>query len=172
MVQTLKSLMGRGIGNSRITNQIFSDEIIFNKNLTSCVCVEIVFNKCTFNRLDFETTVFSRCKFQNCRFLESNLTVVKTYQCNFENCTFIKSNFSDSVIDETTFDCCQFKEICFAEAYFENCNFQDTEFKNIDNRSSCAILENSKISVRAWSISFSGNLNFTTILKFHTIRLT
>ena len=45
MADTFKSLIGKGKGNLKITNQIFSDEIISTKNATGCIFTEIVFNK-------------------------------------------------------------------------------------------------------------------------------
>ena len=146
MINTFKSLIGNGKGGLRITNQIFSDEILSIKNATGCIFIEIVFNKCTFDRLNFESTTFSQCK--------------------FHNSTFIKSNFSDSEISETSFDCSQFEETSFAQAYLENCNFQDTKFKDTDTRGLCAIIEDSKISMQGWSISFSGGFNFDKLLEF------
>lgn len=161
MTDTFKSLIGNGKVNLRITNQIFSDEIISTKNATGCIFIEIVFNRCTFDRLNFKSTAFSQCTF-----LASNLNAAEIYQCNFENCTFIKSDFSDSEISETSFHWCQFEETSFAQAYLENCNFQDTKFKNMDTRGLCAIIEDSKISMQGWSISFSGGFNFDKLLEF------
>ena len=166
MTDTFKSLIGNGKGSLRITNQIFSDEILSTKNATGCIFIEIVFNRCTFDRFNFESTAFSQCKFQECTFLESNLNAAEIYQCNFGNSTFIKSDFSDSEISETSFHWCQFEETSFAQAYLENCNFQDTKFKNTDTRGLCAIIEDSTISMQGWSISFSGGFNFDKLLEF------
>ena len=166
MINTFKSLIGNGKGGLRITNQIFSDEILSIKNATGCIFIKIVFNKCTFDRLNFESTAFSQCKFHKCTFLESNLNAAEIYQCKFDNSTFIKTNFSDSEISETSFHCSQFEETSFAQAYLENCNFQDTKFKDTDTRGLCAIIEDSKISMQGWSISFSGGFNFDKLLEF------
>jgi uncharacterized protein YjbI with pentapeptide repeats len=70
MINTFKSLIGNGKGGLRITNQIFSDEILSSKNATGCIFIKIVFNKCTFDRLNFESMAFSQCKFHKCTFLE------------------------------------------------------------------------------------------------------
>ena len=89
MINTFKSLIGNGKGGLRITNQIFSDEILSIKNATGCIFIEIVFDKCTFDRLNFESTTFSQCKFHKCRFLESNLNAAEIYQCKFDNSTLL-----------------------------------------------------------------------------------
>ena len=156
MPDTFKSLIGKGKGGLKIINKILSI-----KNATGCIFIEIVFNRCTFDRLNFESQAFSQCTF-----LESNLNAAEIYQCKFDNSTFIKSNFGDSEISETSFHCFQFEETSFAQAYFENCNFQDSRFKNTDARGLCAIIENSKISMQGWSISFSGSFNFDKVLEF------
>ena len=146
MINTFKSLIGNGKGSLRIPNQILSDEILSSKNATGCIFIKIVFNKCTFDRLNFESTAFSQCK---------------VYKC-----TFLESNFIDSEISETSFHCSQFEETSFAQAYLENCNFQDSKFKNTDTRGLCAIIEDSKISMQDWSIIFNKGFNFDKLLEF------
>lgn len=166
MINTFKSLIGKGKGGLRITNQTFSDEILSIKNATGCIFIKIVFNNCTFDRLNFDGTAFSKCKFHKCTFLESGLYAASIYQCKFDNSTFIKSNFSDSEISETSFHCSQFEETSFAQAYLENCNFQDTKFKDTNTRGLCPIIVDSKISMPGWSISFSGGFDFNKLLEF------
>ena len=166
MTRTLKSLLENGKGNLKVVNQIFLDEILSITNVNNSIFIEVVFKKCTFDKLNLESTVFSQCKFHECTFLESNLNVTRTNESNFEKCDFIKSNFNESEINDTIFHLCQFEETSFAQAYLENCNFQNTKFTNIDNRGLCAILEDSKISMEDWSINFSGSFNFEKCLKF------
>jgi len=165
-MNTLKSFIENGKGCFRISHEIFSDEILSTKKASGCIFIYIVFNKCTFDRLDFEMTAFSQCKFYKCTFLESNLNAAQIYQCEFDKCTFLESTFHESEIQETSFYYSQFEETSFAKAVLENCNFQDTKFKNPDTRGLCAILEDSKISMPGWSISFSGDFDFDKILEF------
>lgn len=65
MTKPLKSLIENGKGSLTITNQIFSDEIISTKNVTGCIFIEIIFNRSTFDRFNFESTAFSQCKFDS-----------------------------------------------------------------------------------------------------------
>ena len=166
MINTFKSLLGNRKGDLRITNQKFSDEIISIKNATGYIFIKIVFNKCTFDRLNFGSTAFSQCNFHKCTFIESNLNAAEIYQCKFDNSTFIKSDFSESEISETNFHCSQFEEASFAQAYLENCNFQDTKFKDTDTRGLCAIIVDSKFCIQGCSISLNGGFNFDKLLEF------
>ena len=48
MKNSLKSHIGEGKGNLRITNQIYSDEVISEKTINCYVFIEVEFENCQF----------------------------------------------------------------------------------------------------------------------------
>lgn len=53
MTKTFNSFLGEGRSNSKITNQIFSNETISDNIATGCIFVETIFNKFTIERVAF-----------------------------------------------------------------------------------------------------------------------
>ena len=169
MENTLKSCIGEGKGNLRITNKIYSNEFISEKKIISCIFIDVAFENCQFESVNFDCTVFSQCKFDQCSFSGSNFDGAEIRRCKFNNSKFIKSQLTDLEIKQVTFDCCQFEEVWFARSYIENSFFSYTEFQNMDTRGSSAIIKNSKISIKnSGSILFDGSFDFDQILKFLT----
>ena len=166
MIDTFNSLIKNKKGLLKITDQVFSDEIISNNSANSAILIKTMFKNCTFDLFHFRGAAFSQCTFKDCTFLESDFKATEIYQCNFDNCTTINSNFIDSVISETNFNNCQFEETCFDNGSFEDCNFQETKFQNLDNDELFAMITNSKVSTQYWSISFNGDFDFDKVVEF------
>ena len=169
MKNSLKSCLDERKGNLRVTNQIYSDEIISEKNINCCIFIDVEFKNCQFENINFYSTVFSQCKFDQCIFSGSNFDGAAIRRCKFNNSKFIKSKLTDLEIKQVTFDCCQFEEVSFAQSYIEDSFFSYTEFQNMNTRGLCPIIKNSKISIKnSGSILFDGRFDFDQVLKFLT----
>ena len=169
MENTLKSYIEEGKGDLRITNQIYSDEVISEKNINCYVFIEVEFKNCQFESVNFYSTVFSQCKFDQCSFSGSNFDAAEIRRCKLNNSKFIKSNLTNLEIEQVTFDCCKFDEVSFAKSYIEDSFFSYTEFQNMKTKGLCSIIENSKISIKnSGSIFFDGDFDFDKVLKFLT----
>jgi uncharacterized protein YjbI with pentapeptide repeats len=167
MKNTLKKCLDERNEALRIRSQIYSDEVLSEENIVACVFIDVEFNNCQFENVSFGSTVFTECRFDQCVFRGSTLDSAEIRRCKLNNSKFIKSYLTNLEVEEVTFDSCKFHDVCFGKSYIETSCFSYCEFENIDERSSCSIIENSKISINNHqSLLLYGDFDFYQVLKF------
>lgn len=165
--KTLKRYLDQGTGPLRIRSQIYLDEVLSKEQIICCVFIDVRFQNCQFENVNFGSSVLTECQFDQCVFSESFFNGAEIRRCKFKNCKFIKSYLTKLEVEEVTFDSCKFQEVCFGDkSYIENSCFSSCEFEKIDEKSLGSIIENSKISINNYrSVILNGHFDFYQVLK-------
>jgi uncharacterized protein YjbI with pentapeptide repeats len=166
MNKTFQSLIQHFKGNFQITDQTFSDEIIFKQHMYSCNFIQLIFLNCSFNEVNFNGSSLVKCEFNGCTFNESRLQKIEVDSCRFQNCKFINSKLDKADFDTTIFNSCQFQKISLGGGYFLDCQINESNFEEITTDNFSAIIVDSQFSKSERSIKLKGDFNFNDLLKF------
>ena len=135
-INTLKNIIStlKKGGDFKITYQNFSNEIIFQKNLSGTILIlgEVKLSNCDFKEVDFTGSHFIDCNFENCKFHNTILHKCEFWNCTFKNCEILGCMLTKADLDNNVFTNCQFKKVDFGWSHFMDCEFLETRLDDIN----------------------------------------
>ena len=133
MNQTLISIFDiRGPKLLEISNQTFSDEIIFGEFIDSCNFHKINFINCSFEECEFLGATLHLCVFKNCIFNDTTIRKSDIADCLFTNCQFIESHLTPKTnFFRTVFRNSQFLIVDFSFSFLSECEFKESSLSKI-----------------------------------------
>jgi len=140
--------------NLEIIDQAFSNEIVFDQDLSMSFFCDLKFENFNFGKVNFSGSCFRDCEFENCRFEKIVMRKSEFTECTFQNCKFLESSLSKVEFDNTSFKACQFSRVNLGWSCWLDSAFIETEFEQVD-------LEGATLSNLKIKDSLFLNLNFT-----------
>ena len=133
MSQTLISILEtRGPKCLEISNQTFSDEIIFGEFIDVCNFHKINFINCSFEECEFLGANLYLCVFKNCTFNDTTIRKSDIADCLFTNCQFIESHLTPRTnFFRTVFLKSQFLIVDFSFSLLSECEFKESSLSKI-----------------------------------------
>ena len=115
-----------------IGKQTFSNEILFDQDLSCAILSKIHFLNCEFEEVDFTGSYFGTCIFENCTFQNTIFYKCEFWKCTFQNCQILECNLTKSDFNTSIFTNCKFQEVNFISSALKYCEFTEPKFENID----------------------------------------
>lgn len=134
MTQTFNDILAT-LENSKsleVGNQAFTNEIIFDQDLSMSVFWDLNFSNFNFSKVNFSGSYFTDCKFENCTFDKTILRKCEFTDSTFKNCNIINSSLTKAEFDEHIFKNCQFNKVDFGWSQFTDCEFLQTKLDDIN----------------------------------------
>lgn len=153
--------------NSRLVigEKTFSNEILFDQDLSCAILGKIHFLNCEFEEVDFAGSCFGTCIFENCIFKNTIFYKCEFWKCTFQNCQILECNLTKSDFDNSIFTNCKFQEVNFIASQFKYCEFTEPKFENIDLNLRCMIVVDSKVCKSNDCIEIKDFSSFQKLLR-------
>ena len=136
MKQTLSSIFEtQGPQSLNISDQDFSEDILFEEFIDSCFFHKVSFTNCSFEECELVGVNFNFCVFEACTFNQTIMRKSEFTDCVFKNCQFIesqltpKTNFFRTLFINSKFSSVDFSFTLLCECEFIKINFIKTKFK-------------------------------------------
>ena len=95
MKQTLSSIFEtQGPQSLNISDQDFSEDILFEEFIDSCFFHKVSFTNCSFEECALVGVNFNFCVFEACTFNQTIMRKSEFTDCVFKNCQFIESQLT------------------------------------------------------------------------------
>jgi uncharacterized protein YjbI with pentapeptide repeats len=121
-----------------IGQQNFSNEILFDQDLSSDILGRINFLNCEFEEVDFTGSYFRTCSFENFIFKNTIFSKCDFWNCTFQNRQILECNLTKSDFNTSIFTNCKFQEVNFITSalpigtFFDKKNFEFISVINLN----------------------------------------